>query len=66
MFWQALIMESEERQEGRRSADCTFYEITIASVDQPKLLCRLSESLVSLSGHTHCSDWPPPRVSYLI
>ena len=26
----------------------TFYEITIASVDQPKLLSRLSEALVSM------------------
>jgi hypothetical protein len=25
----------------------TFYEVTIASVDQPKLLSRLSEALVS-------------------
>ncbi len=43
---QALVVEAEERD--RSSADATFYEITIASVDQPRLLCRLSESLVSL------------------
>ncbi|BDA41364.1 Serine/threonine-protein kinase STY17 [Coccomyxa sp. Obi] len=38
---------SEERE--RNTADTTFYEITIASVDQPKLLCRLSESLGDLN-----------------
>ncbi|CAL8461912.1 g1443 [Coccomyxa elongata] len=38
---------SEERD--RNTADTTFYEITIASVDQPKLLCRLSESLGDLN-----------------
>lgn len=38
---------SEERD--KNTADTTFYEITIASVDQPKLLCRLSESLVRFS-----------------
>lgn len=43
---QALVVEAEERD--RTAADTTFYEITIASVDQPKLLCRLSESLVRL------------------
>jgi len=43
---QALVHEAEERHE-RRGADASFYEITIASQDQPKLLCRLSETLVS-------------------
>lgn len=28
-------------------SDTNFYEVTIASVDQPKLLSRLSEALVS-------------------
>jgi hypothetical protein len=28
-------------------ADSTFYEITIATVDQPKLLSRLSDAMVS-------------------
>lgn len=50
-YLQALVVEAEERQEGRGEAS-TFYEITIASVDQPKLLCRLSESLVRQSEDT--------------
>ena len=44
---QALVHEAEEKHEGRGGADASFYEITIASQDQPKLLCRLSETLVS-------------------
>lgn len=28
-----------------------FYEITVASADQPKLLSRLSEALVGVSSH---------------
>lgn len=51
---QALVLEAEEKLEaqagGERSAlaaaATTFYEVTIASIDQPKLLSRLSESLV--------------------
>ena len=49
---QALVLEAEERLEaagGDRSsaaAAATFYEVTIASIDQPRLLSRLSESLV--------------------
>lgn len=34
---------------GAGAADSTFYEITIATVDQPKLLSRLSDAMVSLS-----------------
>ncbi|EFJ44386.1 hypothetical protein VOLCADRAFT_64912 [Volvox carteri f. nagariensis] len=57
---QALALEVGERAEGQeaeatavgssRSADdhAVFYEITIASVDQPKLLSRLSEALGDL------------------
>lgn len=53
---QALALEANERvddESGGRGGDSehlehiTFYEITIASVDQPKLLSRLSEALVS-------------------
>jgi len=46
---QALILENEERLESLRGDSQlmdTFYEVTIASVDQPKLLSRLSEALV--------------------
>lgn len=42
-------MENEERLESLRGDSQlmdTFYEVTIASVDQPKLLSRLSEALV--------------------
>ncbi|KAL4445365.1 hypothetical protein ABPG77_011190 [Micractinium sp. CCAP 211/92] len=53
---QALVLEAEEKLEaqagGERSAlaaaATTFYEVTIASIDQPKLLSRLSESLGDL------------------
>lgn len=54
---QALVLEAEEKLEaqsgGERSAALaaaatTFYEVTIASIDQPKLLSRLSESLGDL------------------
>jgi hypothetical protein len=43
---QALVVEAEERQEPR-SADSSFFEVTLASCDAPKLLSRLSECLVS-------------------
>jgi hypothetical protein len=47
---QALVLEAEERLEGARSAggspETYFFEVTVASVDQPKLLSRLSECLV--------------------
>ncbi|CAL5222770.1 g5183 [Coccomyxa viridis] len=46
---QALVHEAEEKHEGRGGADASFYEITIASQDQPKLLCRLSETLGNLN-----------------
>jgi hypothetical protein len=43
---QALVLEAEERLDAAAgSAASTFYEVTIASADQPKLLSRLSESL---------------------
>ena len=47
---QALVLEAEERAEGpsrdQNLAEAAFYEVTIASADQPKLLSRLSEALV--------------------
>lgn len=47
------MLEHEDRLDSlRNSTDAaqvdTFYEVTIASVDQPKLLSRLSEALVSV------------------
>ena len=55
---QALVLEAEEKLEQQASsaaerstlaaAVATFYEVTIASIDQPKLLSRLSESLGDL------------------
>lgn len=41
---QAMVLEAGERLEP--SAAEAFYEVTIASADQPKLLSRLSEALV--------------------
>lgn len=48
---QALILEHEDRLESRdtQQVDSLFYEVTIASVDQPKLLSRLSEALGDLN-----------------
>ncbi|KAK9820247.1 hypothetical protein WJX72_007981 [[Myrmecia] bisecta] len=49
---QALILEAEERLDSSdrgTAPDTTFYEVTIASVDQPKLLSRLSEALGDLN-----------------
>ena len=48
------MLEAEEKLEAQGAGDraslaaaaTTFYEVTIASIDQPKLLSRLSESLV--------------------
>lgn len=62
---QALVLEAEEKLEaqagGERSAlaaaATTFYEVTIASIDQPKLLSRLSESLVRMMGVLR--SWTP-------
>lgn len=45
---QALMAEVEEHGESW-PVPKNFYEITIASVDQPRLLSRLSEALVSFS-----------------
>ena len=42
---QALLHDAEEHNTG--ILETTFYEVTIASVDQQKLLSRLSEALVS-------------------
>lgn len=57
---QALALEANERaddESGREELEhITFYEITIASVDQPKLLSRLSEALVSAQ---QCFSMPP-------
>ncbi len=53
---QALVLEAEERAEGpsrdANLAEAAFYEVTIASADQPKLLSRLSEALVR--GRSRC------------
>ncbi len=46
---QALVLEAEEGAKDSVLSDTNFYEVTIASVDQPKLLSRLSEALVSTS-----------------
>ena len=49
---QALVLEAEERADAAAAAAgagaAAFYEVTIASVDQPRLLARLSESLGDL------------------
>lgn len=47
---QALVLEAEERLEASTASVPVnvFYEVTIASIDQPKLLSRLSESLSDL------------------
>lgn len=42
---QALVLESDDNPDTVDSSLYVFYEITIASVDQAKLLMRLSESL---------------------
>ena len=52
---QALLHDVEERQDtppDPGGPEFSFFEVTIASVDQPKLLCRLSAALVS--PFTHC------------
>jgi serine/threonine protein kinase len=49
---QALVLESDDRSEGgdsRSEALTNFYEVTIASVDQPRLLSRVSEALGDLN-----------------
>jgi hypothetical protein len=56
---QALMLEHEDRLDSlRNSTDTqqvdTFYEVTIASVDQPKLLSRLSEALVRPASRFTC------------
>ncbi|KFM25018.1 Tyrosine-protein kinase isoform SRK1 [Auxenochlorella protothecoides] len=51
--FEALVLEAEERMEAQASSNvhaslsaaAVFYEVTIASIDQPKLLSRLSECL---------------------
>ena len=43
------MLEAEEGAKDSVLSDTNFYEVTIASVDQPKLLSRLSEALVSTS-----------------
>jgi serine/threonine protein kinase len=45
---QALVLEAEERLDNASAPATVFYEVTIASIDQPKLLSRLSESLGDL------------------
>ena len=71
---QALALEVGERAESleaesvavgtARSGDehPVFYEITIASVDQPKLLSRLSEALVR---HLHLAVPASPADSHI-
>mmetsp|Transcript_21197 Transcript_21197/g.63782 ORF Transcript_21197/g.63782 Transcript_21197/m.63782 type:complete len:615 (-) Transcript_21197:1774-3618(-) len=51
---QALMLEHEDRHDSVRQDSggqqaTTFYEVTVASVDQPKLLSRLSEALGDLN-----------------
>ena len=49
LLLQALVLEAEERMEGHGETlgrEAAFFEVTIASVDQPRLLSRLSEALV--------------------
>ena len=47
---QALVLEAGEREASQPQREPgpaeAFYEVTIASADQPKLLSRLSEALV--------------------
>ena len=47
---QALVSEVDDDIE--QPVPKRFYEITIASVDQPRLLSRLSDALVRSSPHT--------------
>ena len=63
-FMQALALEFGERTETSHDGtpqdtqpDSTFYEITIATVDQPKLLSRLSDAMVSPCAIVNCL-WP--------
>lgn len=54
---QALMLEHEDRHDSVRQDSggqqaTTFYEVTVASVDQPKLLSRLSEALVGSPATT--------------
>lgn len=58
---QALAIEFGERTEASHDRtspvehmESTFYEITIATVDQPKLLSRLSDAMVCSSWHDIC------------
>lgn len=52
---QAHMLEQHEdrhdslRQDNGSQQATTFFEVTVASVDQPKLLSRLSEALVRVS-----------------
>ena len=66
---QAMLHDVEERQDQPiepGGPEFSFFEVTIASVDQPKLLCRLSAALVGAvrhhNGHSRaaqlCSDLP--------
>lgn len=67
---QALVLEAEEKLEAQggnrrlQAAAATFYEVTIASIDQPKLLSRLSESLVRGAGSVppNCAGWEACRL----
>ncbi len=56
------MLEAEERAEGpsrdANLAEAAFYEVTIASADQPKLLSRLSEALVRGRARSY-SYWFP-------
>lgn len=67
---QALLLDQEDRMDVTPDSSqqaAPFYEVTVASVDQPKLLSRLSEALVSLSRYTfdfvtclHARPWHFP------
>ena len=45
------------RQDNGNQQATTFFEVTVASVDQPKLLSRLSEALVRLSCLNAAADF---------
>jgi hypothetical protein len=69
LFLQALALEFGERADASHDgsqvaadnnsnnnySDSTFYEITIATVDQPKLLSRLSDAMVSMWCKPQCA-----------
>ena len=72
---QALVLEAEEKLEAQggshdraslAAAATTFYEVTIASIDQPKLLSRLSESLVRVPAAAAAAAIPAAAAVLLL